>query len=121
MERKWSKEAIGLEIAGIYESGESLTYSNMAAMNLNLLRAATRYFGTWEAAVMFAGFDYGSIRRYKLWSREQIIVHIWELHEQGADLSWGNVSLTHRSAACRRRESHRLPGHAKENPERIAV
>ena len=73
MNRKWSKETIGLEIVRTYMSGESLSYSSTAVCNSPLLRAATRYFGTWEAAVTFAGFDYGAIRRYKTWTRERII------------------------------------------------
>jgi hypothetical protein len=40
-----------------------------------------------------AGFDYEAIRRYRRWSTEKIISRIRELHAQGADLSWRNVSL----------------------------
>ena len=69
MYRKWSKESIALEILSMYESGEKLNYSSIANNNLALLRAATRYFGTWEAAVKFAGLDYDYIRRYKSWTR----------------------------------------------------
>ena len=93
MNHKWSKESIALEIVHAYESGENLNYSGIAAANLALLRAATRYFGTWEAAVRFAGLDYDSIRRYKSWSRQRIIARIQELHQAGTDLSWRNVCL----------------------------
>lgn len=93
MHRKWSKESIGLEIVSMYESGENLNYSSIAASNLALLRAATRYFGSWEAAVNFSGLDYEEIRRYKSWTRERIIARIKELHAQGVDLSWRNVCL----------------------------
>ncbi len=55
MHRKWNKDAIALEILSMYESGENLNYSSVASNNLSLLRAATRYFGTWEDAVRFAG------------------------------------------------------------------
>ncbi len=60
MHRKWNKDAIALEILSMYESGENLNYSSVAGNNLSLLRAATRYFGTWEDAVRFAGLDYDS-------------------------------------------------------------
>src|SRR5580698_6064484 len=93
MHRKWGKESIAMEIVSMYESGENLNYSNIANTNLSLLRAATRYFGTWEAAVNFAGLDYNQIRRYKSWSRERIVARIQELHKQGMDLSWRNVCL----------------------------
>jgi hypothetical protein len=93
MYRKWSKESIGLEIVSMYESGETLNYYSIANNNLALLRAATRYFGTWEAAVKFAGLDYDEIRRYKSWTRDRIVARIKELHAQGVDLSWRNVCL----------------------------
>ena len=108
MYRKWSKESIALEILSMYESGESLNYSSIANNNLALLRAATRYFGTWEAAVQFAGLDYDAIRRYKSWTRERIIARIQELHAQGVDLSWRNVCLNvdPQLAAAATKKSH---------------
>lgn len=77
----------------MFEAGENLSYSNMTTANLPLLRAATRYFGTWEAAITFAGLDYDEIRLYKSWTRERITARIRELHEQGVDLSWRYVCL----------------------------
>jgi len=108
MYRKWSKEAIAMEIVSMYESGESLNYSNIANTNITLLRAATRYFGTWEAAVNFSGLDYSQIRRYKSWTRERIVERIKELHTQGVDLSWRNVSLNvdPQLAAAATKKSH---------------
>lgn len=50
MHRKWNKDAIALEILSMYESGETLNYSSVAGNNLSLLRAATRYFGTWGSS-----------------------------------------------------------------------
>jgi hypothetical protein len=108
MHRKWSKESIGMEIRSMYESGENLNYSSVAQSNLSLLRAATRYFGTWEAAVNFAGLDYSQIRRYKSWTRDRIVERIRELHEQGVDLSWRNVCLNvdPQLAAAATKKSH---------------
>lgn len=108
MNRKWSKESIGLEIVSMYESGENLNYASIAASNLALLRAATRYFGTWEDAVRFAGLDYDSIRRYKSWTRDRIVARIKELHAQGVDLSWRNVCLNvdPQLAAAATKKSH---------------
>ena len=108
MHRKWNKDAIALEILSMYESGENLNYSSVASNNLSLLRAATRYFGTWEDAVKFAGLDYDSIRRYKSWTRERIIERIKELHAQSADLSWRNVCLNidPQLAAAATKKSH---------------
>jgi hypothetical protein len=108
MQRKWNKESIALEIFSMYESGENLNYSSVASSNLALLRAATRYFGTWEAAVNFAGLNYDDIRRYKSWSRERIIQRIKELHAQGVDLSWRNVCMNvdPQLAAAATKKSH---------------
>jgi len=108
MYRKWSKESIAMEIVSMYESGENLNYSNIANTNITLLRAATRYFGTWEAAVNFAGLDYSQIRRYKSWTRDRIVERIQELHGQGVDLSWRNVSLNvdPQLAAAATKKSH---------------
>ena len=108
MQRKWSKESIALEILSMYESGENLNYSSVATSNLALLRAATRYFGTWEAAVNFAGLNYDKIRRYKSWTRDRIIDRIKELHGQNVDLSWRNVCLNvdPQLAAAATKKSH---------------
>ena len=108
MHRKWNKDAIALEILSMYESGENLNYSSVAGNNLSLLRAATRYFGTWEDAVRFAGLDYDSIRRYKSWTRDRIIARIKELYAQDTDLSWRNVCLNvdPQLAAAATKKSH---------------
>lgn len=90
--RKWNKENIGNEIHRMFESGENLNYANVAQDQVALLRAATRYFGSWRAAVEFAGLNYDDIRRYKTWSRDRIVERIQELHQQGEDLSWRHVS-----------------------------
>src|SRR5579871_646392 len=90
--RKWNKETIGNEIRRMFESGENLNYANVAQEQVALLRAATRYFGSWRLAIEFAGLNYEDIRRYKTWSRDRILERIRELNEKGEDLSWRHVS-----------------------------
>src|SRR5690349_1533691 len=90
--RKWSRESIGLEIRRMYESGEDLNYAYVAQNHVALLRAATRYFGSWRHAIEFAALNYDDIRRYKTWDRDRILERIRELHEKGEDLSWRHVS-----------------------------
>ncbi len=92
--RKWSKESIGLEIISLYQQGENLSYSHVAGEQVALLRAATRYFGSWRTAIESTGLNYDDIRRYKVWSRSRIVDRITELFEKGEDLSWRNVSMT---------------------------
>ena len=89
---KWSNDAIALEIRYRYESGLDLSYSGVLRENLSLLRAATRYIGSWQKAVEYAGLDYESVRRYKLWTNERIILRIQELYAQDTDLSWRHVA-----------------------------
>jgi hypothetical protein len=76
----------------MYQAGENLNYAYIAQEQVALLRAATRYFGSWKAAIEYAGLNYEEIRRYKTWSRDRILERIRELHEQGEDLSWRHVS-----------------------------
>ena len=90
--RKWSRESIGLEIISLYQQGEILSYSYAAEKHVALLRAATRYFGSWRTAIESAGLNYDDIRCYKIWSRGRIIDRINELFEKGEDLSWRHVS-----------------------------
>jgi len=74
------------------KQGEDLNYAAVAADQVALLRAATRYFGSWRSAVEFAGLDYDEIRRYKTWSKDRIVERIKELHGKGEDLSWRHIS-----------------------------
>ncbi len=91
--RKWSKETIAQQIVQMFENKESLNYSEIAQDQVALLRAATRYFGSWRGAIEFAGLNYDDIRRYKSWTKPRILDRIRELHTQGEDLSWRHVSM----------------------------
>ena len=92
MVTRWSKEEIGLEILRLYAAHEPLNYGDVQKNHLRLLRAATRYFGSWKNAVEYAGLDYDRIRRYRVWSQERIIEKIQQYHREGHDLSWRHVS-----------------------------
>jgi DNA-binding protein H-NS len=76
----------------MYSVGEDLNYASIAQNQIALLRAATRYFGTWKSAIEYAGLDYNEIRRYKIWTRDRIVERIHELNEKGVDLSWRYIS-----------------------------
>jgi hypothetical protein len=90
---KWNADSIAAEIRQRYETGQDLSYSGMTRENLPLLRAATRYLGSWQAAVEYAGLNYEDVRRYRSWNRERIVERIRELYAKGEDLSWRHVSL----------------------------
>ena len=90
--RKWNRESIGSEINRMYHAGDDLNYSAISQNHVALLRAATRYFGSWRDAVEYSGLNYDDIRRYKTWNRDLILERIRELHEKGVDLSWRHIS-----------------------------
>jgi len=94
MTPRWNKETIASEIRAMKDAGAELNYGAVQDHNLRLLRAATRYFGSWKAAVEFAGLKYADIRRYRVWSKKTILDEIKRYHDQGADLSWRHVSTT---------------------------
>lgn len=90
--RKWDQSTIASEITGMHHRGEDLSYAGVAHTRIALLRAATRYFGSWKAAIEFAGVPYDDVRKYRSWTRERIIDQIRDMHQQGVDLSWRHVS-----------------------------
>ncbi|MFN3648811.1 MAG: hypothetical protein ACK47B_04445 [Armatimonadota bacterium] len=92
MVARWSKEEIAVEILRSHAAQEPLSYGEMQKRNLRLLRAATRHFGSWRAAVEYAGLDYEEIRLYKVWTRDRILNKLREYHAAGEDLSWRHVS-----------------------------
>ncbi len=90
--RKWSKQSIATEIVRMHNADDDLNYASIAQEHVALLRAATRYFGSWRSAVEFSGLNYEEIRKYKMWTRERILERIRELHAKGVDLSWRHIS-----------------------------
>lgn len=90
--RKWTKDTIAAEIQKLSKDGVILNYAKIAEEHVALLRAATRYFGSWRDAVDFAGIQYDGVRKYRTWSRDKIVERIKDLQSQGIDLSWRHVS-----------------------------
>ena len=81
-----------MEILRLYAAKEELNYGSVQQNHLKLLRAATRYFGSWKDAIEFAGLNYDEIRRYRVWSEDKILAKIRKYHTEGKDLSWRHVS-----------------------------
>lgn len=88
----WKREEIIPGIRDRYENGLSLNSGAISRKknsdsDVPLYRAAVRRYGTWEAALTAAGFDYKDIFLQKeSLSREEIINQIQELHEKGLAL-----------------------------------
>ena len=76
--RKWTRDSIAEEIRTLHTAGSEMHYAKIAEEHVALLRAATRYFGSWRAAVDYAGIPYEAVRRYKTWTRERILERIME-------------------------------------------
>jgi hypothetical protein len=91
-QRIWTPETVIAAIRAEAMAGHELSYLRTNRRVPSLLRAAERVFGSWGAAVNAAGFDYESIRRYRKWTRDEVLARIREWHAKGADLSWYNVS-----------------------------
>jgi hypothetical protein len=92
MVHRWSKDEIALEILRLFAAGEELNYGSVQQKHLKLLRAATRYFGSWKDAIEFAGLNYDEIRRYRVWTEDKILATIRKYEREGKDLSWRHVS-----------------------------
>ncbi len=88
----WTEETVIAAIREEVASGHDLSYSGTQRRVPSLLRAAERVFGQWAAAVEAAGFDYAAFRKYRRWTREQVIAAVQAHAEAGADLSWRHVS-----------------------------
>ena len=52
----------------VHHSGGSLCYSSIMNNERALLQAATRYYGTWEAAVNATGLVYDNYRTVLKWN-----------------------------------------------------
>jgi len=86
--QKWTEE--GLE-HGIRElADKSLTYARQHASDL--LQTAIRYYGSWEAALSYYGYDYSKIVRKRVrWTHEEIGEELRKLHRQHGTLTFNLV------------------------------
>jgi hypothetical protein len=89
---RWTRKAIVEEVRRLHSEGAELSYAAAEQQHLNLVRAATWHYGSWRIAVEASGVDYDSVSKYQRWGRRRIIERIRELHAQGKDLSWREVS-----------------------------
>lgn len=88
----WTRSSIAEEIKRLHKAGAELNYAAAEKQHLNLVRAATWHFGTWQRAVEAAGIDYKNLLKYQRWDRKRIIERIHELYNAGAELHWRAVS-----------------------------
>ncbi len=53
--------------------------------------AAERIFGSWKNAIEACGFDYSTIRKYRIWSKETVIKEIKKRYNSGLSLNSKNA------------------------------
>ncbi len=90
--RKWSKEIIIEKIIEKYNSGTSLSSSDVKKDDRPLIAAAENHFGSWRKAVDSAGFDYDSFCKLQpYWSLELAIKKLQERIKSGLPLNSSRV------------------------------
>lgn len=61
--KQWSEDKVISEIKRFHDSGESLHSRNLQEKYNSLLKAAIRYYSSWDNAVTRAGFDIHEVKR----------------------------------------------------------
>ncbi len=93
---RWSKEKIIDRILKLYELDVDMTCATVKKTDSALVGAATRYFGSWGAAIKAAGLDYSNIRRIsetrrkekvRVWTEGKVLQDIQAVAEKEKDLS----------------------------------
>ncbi len=84
--RKWDAKSIINHIISRY-GRTPLNSSSYATAYPAVYAAAERMFGSWGDAITACGLDYGSIRKYKKWSRKIIMGEIKRACRTGEPLN----------------------------------
>lgn len=71
--RLWSRPELVRAIRSRRTEGGSLAYRTVDLEDTGLIKAACRFFGTWEKALRAAGMDAGRIRRIRAWDPDKIL------------------------------------------------
>ena len=93
--RKWNKKKVVEAIKEREREKKGLWYKEAEREDKGLVRATIRHFGTWQAAVEAAGYDYNKIRMTQAWSKRRVMSEILHLESRGENLSYGHVSEKH--------------------------
>ena len=79
---------VGLE--PLYSHYYATTYPQVHA-------AALRLFGSWKEAIARCGLNYAMVRRYRSWSREQVIKEITLLNARNTNLSSTHIQQEYKA------------------------
>lgn len=83
----WTPEVIIEQIQADVTAGLEISAHAAQKRSPSLVARGQQLFGSWEAAVTEAGYDYEAVRKTRAWSPEQVTERIQELARLGADLS----------------------------------
>lgn len=83
----WSEERVLSALRTHAAQGHALAAHAMDALEPGLVPTAQRLFGSWQAAVQAAGYDYEAVRLTKAWTPDAVAARIRAAEAQGADLS----------------------------------
>ena len=84
--RKWDDASIINHIMS--KHGKKPINSSCFATNYPAVYAAAeRIFGSWKNAIEACGLDYSTIRKYRVWSKEIIMMEIRRRHKSGQSLN----------------------------------
>ena len=84
--RKWDDISIINHIMS--KHGKKPLNSSFYAMNYPAVYAAAeRIFGSWKNVVEACGFDYSTIRKYKIWTKEIVVREIKKRYKLGQSLN----------------------------------
>ena len=83
----WSPERVLTLVREHAAAGDALAAHTMDALEPGLVATAQHLFGSWEAAVTAAGYDYAAVRLTQSWTPDAVVARLQAAHRQGADLS----------------------------------
>ncbi|HOC92759.1 MAG TPA: hypothetical protein PKH33_10380 [bacterium] len=93
--KKWNKKKVVEAIKERKREKKGLWYKEVEREDHGLVGAARGHFGTWQAAVEAAGYDYNRIRMTQAWSERRIKREICLLESRGENLCAGRVKEKH--------------------------
>lgn len=83
----WTPEVIIEQIQADVTAGLEISAHAAQMRSSSLVARGQQLFGSWEAAVAAAGYDYEAVRKTRAWTPQDVIERIQELASAGADLS----------------------------------
>ena len=83
----WSPERVLALLREHAAAGDALAAHTMDAREPGLVATAQHLFGSWEAAVTAAGYDYAVVQLTQPWTPDAVVARIQAADRQGADLS----------------------------------